>query len=67
MLSMSISRKFVINELRRLEFRFYPDSEADKQAMKCITEAVRLLEKQQAGETKPTSLLQRILAPGKKR
>ena len=40
---MSVSREFVVNELKRLECSFYPDGGADDRAMDHLREAMRLL------------------------
>ena len=40
---MSISRKFLANELSRLELRFHPDGENDEKAAQLIRQAIELL------------------------
>jgi hypothetical protein len=40
---MSLGRLFLINELRRLEMRFHPDSSSDEQAIEYIRAAIQAL------------------------
>ena len=40
---MSVGRSFVVNELKRLEFRFHPDGPGDEQAIEHIRAAIRAL------------------------
>ena len=47
---MSLGRSFLINELRRLELRFHPDSLRDEQAVEYIRAAIRALSPQSSSE-----------------
>ena len=47
---MSLGRSFLINELRRLELRFHPDSLRDEQAVEYIRAAIRALTPQSSNE-----------------
>ena len=49
---MSLGRSFLINELRRLELRFHPDSLRDEQAIEYIRAAIRALTPQSFGENR---------------
>jgi hypothetical protein len=40
---MSVGRLFLINELKRLEMHFYPDSLGDEEAIEYIRAAIRAL------------------------
>jgi len=40
---MSVGRFFLINELKRLEMHFYPDSSGDEDAIEYIRAAIRAL------------------------
>jgi hypothetical protein len=53
---MSVGRLFLINELKRLELHFYPDSSGDEEAIEYIRAAIRALTAQSVSErsrTKP--------------
>jgi len=53
---MSVGRLFLINELKRLEMHFYPDSSGDEEAIEYIRAAIRALTAQSVSErarTKP--------------
>jgi len=41
--TMSLGRTFLINELRRLELRFHPDSPGDEKAIEYIRAAIQSL------------------------
>ena len=47
---MSLGRSFLINELKRLELRFRPDSLRDEQAVEYIRAAIRALTPQSSIE-----------------
>lgn len=59
---MSLGRHFLINELRRLELRFHPDSLRDEQAVEYIRAAILALtpqsssEKRSMGQPQPTEI-----------
>lgn len=50
---MSLGRSFLINELRRLELRFHPDSSCDEQAVEYIRAAIQALAQKSVTEKKP--------------
>jgi len=47
---MSVGRFFLINELKRLEMHFYPDSSGDEEAIEYIRAAIRALTDQSFSE-----------------
>jgi hypothetical protein len=51
---MSVGRLFLINELKRLEMHFYPDSTGDEEAIEYIRAAIRALTAQGVSERAPT-------------
>jgi hypothetical protein len=51
---MSVGRLFLINELKRLEMHFYPDSSGDEEAIEYIRAAIRALTAQGVSERAPT-------------
>jgi hypothetical protein len=48
--TMSVGRLFLINELKRLEMHFYPDSSGDEEAIEHIRAAIRALAAQSFSE-----------------
>jgi len=50
---MSLGRLFLINELRRLEMRFHPDSSREEQAIEYIRAAIQALAPQSARKPEP--------------
>jgi len=56
---MSISRQFVVNELRTLGLSFYPDGQRDNEAVEHLREAIRLLSRSKS-EARPASEVELI-------
>ena len=51
---MSVGLFFLINELKRLEMRFYPDNSGDEEAIEHIRAAIRALTTQSYSEKERT-------------
>jgi len=51
--TMSLGRSFLINELKRMEFRFHPDGPGDEQAIEYIRAAIRALTANPAAQERP--------------
>jgi hypothetical protein len=50
---MSVGRSFLINELKRLEFRFHPDGPVEEQAIGYIRAAIQALTAKSAAKEPP--------------